>query len=170
MSASAGQGCNDSRPVPGLFEESLRNPREVSSTTYSNAPSRVAEGLAAHNATTRRARSRRIGRVLLLTEPPSINGNERTDKGYINQKARLTRRTALVVQLYAEPPAADVLFWVDGPCPACLTRCLTRAGFSALFTVWLHHKKLIGADPRTRYDQEGHSSLPAGTVGVVEDG
>jgi feruloyl-CoA synthase len=69
----------------------------------------VQRGLDAHNATTKGASSRRIGRVLLLTEPPSIDGNELTDKGYINQKAGLTRRAALVERLYAEPAAADVI-------------------------------------------------------------
>jgi feruloyl-CoA synthase len=70
---------------------------------------RVAEGLAAHNATTQGASSRRINRVLLLTEPPSIDGNELTDKGYINQKAGLTRRAALVQRLYADAPDAEVI-------------------------------------------------------------
>jgi len=69
----------------------------------------VKRGLEAHNATTQGASSRRIGRVLLLAEPPSIDGNELTDKGYINQKAGLSRRAALVEQLYAEPLAADVI-------------------------------------------------------------
>ena len=69
----------------------------------------VRRGLSAHNATTQGASSRRIGRVLLLTEPPSIDGNELTDKGYINQKAGLTRRAALVERLYAEPAANDVI-------------------------------------------------------------
>jgi feruloyl-CoA synthase len=69
----------------------------------------VQRGLRAHNATTQGASSRRIGRALLLTEPPSIDGNELTDKGYINQKAGLTRRAALVQRLYAEPAADDVI-------------------------------------------------------------
>lgn len=69
----------------------------------------VRRGLNAHNATTQGASSRRIARVLLMTEPPSIDGNELTDKGYINQKAGLTRRAALVERLYAEPPGSDVI-------------------------------------------------------------
>jgi feruloyl-CoA synthase len=43
----------------------------------------------------------RVGRVLLLVEPPSIDGNEITDKGYINQRAVLERRADLVAKLYA---------------------------------------------------------------------
>ena len=69
----------------------------------------VARGLAAHNAAAAGASSRSIVRVLLLTEPPSIDGNELTDKGYINQRAGLDRRAAEVQRLYADPPAADVI-------------------------------------------------------------
>jgi feruloyl-CoA synthase len=44
-------------------------------------------------------------RLLILEEPPSVDG-EITDKGYINQRATLTRRAALVDELYAGGPAA----------------------------------------------------------------
>ena len=40
-------------------------------------------------------------RLLVMTEPPSIDANEITDKGYMNQRAVLERRAALVEQLYA---------------------------------------------------------------------
>src|SRR5262249_46978467 len=40
-------------------------------------------------------------RLLVLTEPPSIDANEITDKGYMNQRAVLERRAALVECLYA---------------------------------------------------------------------
>jgi feruloyl-CoA synthase len=40
-------------------------------------------------------------RLLVLAEPPSIDANEITDKGYLNQRAVLERRTALVEELYA---------------------------------------------------------------------
>jgi feruloyl-CoA synthase len=44
--------------------------------------------------------------ALLLEEPPSIDAGEITDKGYINQKAVLTRRAELVERLYeAKHPA-----------------------------------------------------------------
>ena len=69
----------------------------------------VRKGLEAHNAAAGGASSLRIGRVLLMTEPPSIDGNELTDKGYINQRAGLDRRAALVERLYADPPADDVI-------------------------------------------------------------
>jgi feruloyl-CoA synthase len=50
-----------------------------------------------------------VCRALLLTDPPSIDANEITDKGYINQRAVLQRRAELVERLYAEPPDADVI-------------------------------------------------------------
>ncbi len=65
---------------------------------------RVLEGLRAYNAANAGS-SLRIHAVLLMGEPPSIDGNELTDKGYINQRAALHRRAALVQRLYA--PAAD---------------------------------------------------------------
>jgi feruloyl-CoA synthase len=43
-------------------------------------------------------------RALVLSEPPSIDANEITDKGYINQRAVLERRAALVERLYAGHP------------------------------------------------------------------
>jgi long-subunit acyl-CoA synthetase (AMP-forming) len=47
-------------------------------------------------------------RLLVLAEPPSIDGNEITDKGYINQRAVLTRRAAQVDALHAGEPTAIV--------------------------------------------------------------
>ena len=69
-------------------------------------------GLQAHNAA-HPGSSTRIARVLLMSEPPSIDGKELTDKGYINQRATLERRAALVDRLYAEPPPADVIRIAD---------------------------------------------------------
>ena len=43
-------------------------------------------------------------RILLMTEPPSIDANEITDKGYMNQRAVLERRAGLVEKLYSESP------------------------------------------------------------------
>ena len=66
-------------------------------------------GLQAHNASTSGASSMRIARATLMVEPASIDGNELTDKGYINQRAGLDRRAALVERLYADHPAEDVI-------------------------------------------------------------
>lgn len=40
-------------------------------------------------------------RALLMSEPPNIDGGEITDKGYINQRAVLARRVALVESLFS---------------------------------------------------------------------
>jgi feruloyl-CoA synthase len=69
----------------------------------------VKRGLEAHNATVEGASSRKISRAMLMVEPPSIDGNELTDKGYINQRAGLERRAALVERLYAATPDEDVI-------------------------------------------------------------
>jgi feruloyl-CoA synthase len=48
-------------------------------------------------------------RALVMSEPPSIDANEITDKGYINQRAVLERRAALVEELHADRPAPEVI-------------------------------------------------------------
>ncbi|TAN65139.1 MAG: feruloyl-CoA synthase [Magnetospirillum sp.] len=53
--------------------------------------------------------SHRVARALLMDEPPSIDANEITDKGYINQRAVLTRRADLVERLYAEGDDPEVV-------------------------------------------------------------
>jgi feruloyl-CoA synthase len=68
----------------------------------------VRRGIAAHNRNCPAA-STRIARALLLADPPSIDANEITDKGYINQRAVLERRADVVRELYADPPAPEVL-------------------------------------------------------------
>lgn len=69
---------------------------------------RLAEGLRAHNKDNPGS-STRVVRALLMTEPPSVDAGELTDKGYINQSVALGRRAALVEKLYAEPPGNDVV-------------------------------------------------------------
>ena len=51
----------------------------------------------------------RIDRAILLDPPPSIEAQEITDKGTINQKAVLKNRAALVDALYRDPVPANVL-------------------------------------------------------------
>jgi feruloyl-CoA synthase len=72
----------------------------------------VKERLAAFNAGSGGS-SRRIVRIQIMTEPPSIDAGEITDKGYVNQRATLARRQALVAALYAEPPGEDVIVIQD---------------------------------------------------------
>jgi feruloyl-CoA synthase len=66
----------------------------------------IRAGLARHNRG-HAGRSERVARVLLLSEPPSIDANEITDKGYINQRAVLERRCADVDRLFGDD--ADVI-------------------------------------------------------------
>jgi feruloyl-CoA synthase len=53
--------------------------------------------------------SQRIARVVLLADPPSIDENEITDKGYINQRRALECRAAEVERLYAADPDEGVI-------------------------------------------------------------
>ena len=55
------------------------------------------------------ASSSRIERMFLAEEFPSIDTNEITDKGTINQRAVLDRRAELVHELYEEPPSPRVI-------------------------------------------------------------
>jgi feruloyl-CoA synthase len=56
-----------------------------------------------------RGTSGRVGRAILLGEPPSLDVGEITDKGSINQRAVLAHRAALVEELYAEPLSGNVI-------------------------------------------------------------
>src|SRR5262249_34344154 len=69
----------------------------------------LAKGLARLNASSTSS-STRIARALLMAEPPSIDKGEITDKGYLNQRACLTHRRALVERLHAEPAPAEAIF------------------------------------------------------------
>ncbi|MEZ5786824.1 MAG: feruloyl-CoA synthase [Xanthobacteraceae bacterium] len=53
--------------------------------------------------------STRIRRMVLLADAPSIDLNEITDKGYINQRRALDCRKADVERLYRATPDADVM-------------------------------------------------------------
>lgn len=60
---------------------------------------KLVAGLSAFNARSTGSKSR-ISRVVMMDEPAQIDANEITDKGYINQRAVLDRRSALVEALY----------------------------------------------------------------------
>ncbi len=68
----------------------------------------IVTGLSRHNAANPGASSR-IRRLLVMATPPSIDADEITDKGYVNQRATLENRAELVERLYQEPPPADVI-------------------------------------------------------------
>jgi feruloyl-CoA synthase len=64
--------------------------------------------LAAFNET-RPGNSSRIAHAAILDEPPSIDAGEITDKGYINQRAVLDRRAALVETLHGDASHPSIL-------------------------------------------------------------
>lgn len=53
--------------------------------------------------------SMRVARALLVAEPPTIDAGEITDKGYINQRAVLDHRAALVERLHAAKPDDEII-------------------------------------------------------------
>ena len=68
----------------------------------------VKERLAKHNKGAGGS-SGKVARLMLMSEPPSIDGHEITDKGYVNQRATLDRRAKLVDALYVKSPSPDVI-------------------------------------------------------------
>jgi feruloyl-CoA synthase len=68
----------------------------------------VASALKKWNAT-QSGISTKVARAILLTDTPSIDANEITDKGYINQRAALERRAAEVERLFAAKTEAGVI-------------------------------------------------------------
>jgi feruloyl-CoA synthase len=59
--------------------------------------------------------SNRPARALLMSEPPSMDRGELTDKGSINQRAVLQHRAAAVERLYADVPDTAVIRVGTGP-------------------------------------------------------
>jgi feruloyl-CoA synthase len=68
----------------------------------------VAKGLAALKAKGKGS-STYASRALLMSEPPSADVGEITDKGYLNQRKVLSHRVAAVERLYQEPLDKDVI-------------------------------------------------------------
>jgi feruloyl-CoA synthase len=94
--------------VAGLDREDLGllvflNPLACRELSHEAVRAHLAEAYRKHNEA-HPASSQRVARLLVLAEPPSIDANEITDKGYINQRAVLQRRAALVERLYGDAP------------------------------------------------------------------
>jgi feruloyl-CoA synthase len=51
----------------------------------------------------------RVARLILAADPPDLDAGEITDKGYINQRVVLDRRSDLVERLYAPVVDAAVI-------------------------------------------------------------
>jgi len=77
-------------------------------TRHSAVRAHVRTGIARWNAG-ETGTSQKIARVLLLAAPPSIDEDEITDKGYINQRRVLERRAHEVDRLYAPAPDDEVI-------------------------------------------------------------
>jgi feruloyl-CoA synthase len=71
----------------------------------------IASGLAKLSAQCAGSSSGHATRALLLAEPASVDGGEITDKGYINQRAVLTRRAKAVATLEDDASAE----WIGCP-------------------------------------------------------
>lgn len=101
------------------FASALVWPSPVTAEQYIKAAGDQAKGFAALVADLARkagafnsgepGSSRRIKRVLVMTEAPSIDAGEITDKGYVNQRLVMSRRANLVQALYTEPPGPSVI-------------------------------------------------------------
>lgn len=74
----------------------------------STAQDRIRTALRIHNANAGGS-SNRIARAIVLSDPPSVDAGEITDKGYINQRAVLDRRAHLVDLLYSKQPCDGVI-------------------------------------------------------------
>jgi feruloyl-CoA synthase len=55
-----------------------------------------------------------VARLMLMAEPPSIDANEISDKGYVNQATTRARRAAMVEQLFGAAAAAHVATAASG--------------------------------------------------------
>jgi feruloyl-CoA synthase len=85
--------------APTALNELARHPK-----VRDHVRAALAQWNAAHSGS-----SERIARAILLADAPSIDANEITDKGYINQRLALERRAADVARLFAATPDADVI-------------------------------------------------------------
>lgn len=85
---------------PSSDEQLLRHPSVIKA---------IRNGIDAYSAMNS-ASSRRIRRAMLMLEPPSLEAGETTDKGYLNQRAVIVRRSELVECLY-ETDNAGVLYF-----------------------------------------------------------
>ena len=92
--------CPTSMLFAGWQPDSMRKPRPTRCSVTPAVRDRVKALLATFDAQAHGS-SKRIARLILLAEPPSLDTREITDKGSINQLAVLQRRADLVADLYA---------------------------------------------------------------------
>ena len=92
------------REISGLGEDAA--PEDI--IADQKVRDHILQSLALHNKAAGGS-SRRIARLILMAVLASIDANEITDKGYINQRATLENRADLVEAMYAGQPGAAVL-------------------------------------------------------------
>ena len=90
--------CDDGRPYLGVMLW----------PTAGADPAEIARRLAAFNAD-QRGGAARVKRALLLAQPPSANAHEISDKGTINRRAVIDRRSDEVERLFADVPDEGVI-------------------------------------------------------------
>ena len=95
-------------PSQATFESYVKQAGGDMQQAFMRLNKEVTEKVAAFNAS-EKGSSRRVKRFLIMTEPPSIDAGEITDKGYVNQRAVIDRRADLVKSLYAETPGPGVI-------------------------------------------------------------
>jgi feruloyl-CoA synthase len=83
------------------------NPAQADGLPEETLRCALAVALGRHNATAGSAA--RIERLVLLGDPADLDAGEITDKGYVNQREVLRRRSGLVDLAYTDPPPAEVI-------------------------------------------------------------
>ena len=81
----------------------------LSTTTHNTAETlkKISDQVGIYNAN-RKEISRRIVKFMIMTEPPSFEAGEVTEKGTVNQREVRTRRAALIKGLYSDVPSPFV--------------------------------------------------------------
>ena len=95
-------------PAPATFEQYVKDAGGDQMAAFQRFAGDLAAKIAAFNAG-ERGSSRKIRRFTVMTEPPSIDAGEITDKGYVNQRCVIDRRADLVTALYTDPAPAGII-------------------------------------------------------------
>lgn len=95
-------------PSPATFESYVKKAEGDMMAAFMRLTGELTEKVRAFNAK-EKGSSRRIRRFIVMTEPPSTDAGEITDKGYVNQRCVTDRRGNLVEALYSDPPGQGVV-------------------------------------------------------------
>ena len=95
-------------PAQATFEAYVKRAGGDMMTAFGALTADLTAKVKAYNAG-EQGSSRRIKRFMVMTEPPSIDAGEITDKGYVNQRCVIDRRSGLVDALYADAPPPGVV-------------------------------------------------------------